>query len=555
MTEPVFPDFPPTVPNAIRASAERWGDKVFLVTPDERMSFAELDRRSRALAARLVEAGAVKGTRIGVLFPNEPAWLVSWAAAARIGAITVPVSTFYKVFELGRFLRHADVQILLLTPKFLNNDYVERLESVAPELTEQDASRPLMVPTLPQLRHVMFWRPSPRPWAMGNLGDGLDGPVDAPLGAVVDAMEADVFPGDPMMLMYTSGSTADPKGVLHSHGGMVRHAYNLAAMATFDDTEVMWSPMPFFWVGGFHTVMFRTLVSGGTLVTQGSVDPPVALKMLEREKVTYCMAWPATTKSLMDHPNYASTDLSSLRRGTLINDVPPELRPSDPTLYPNSLGMTETCGPHSMYTRNEEINGVPPEYRGTFGFTVPGVSVRIVDAETNQEVPEGVEGEVVMRGYSLMLGFYKREREDTFDEDGWYHTGDRGLCRDGWLFFNGRQTDMIKTGGSNVAPAEVEIVLTSFPEVMRAFVYGVPHPERGQDVVAFVVPWSKEDGSVAPIDTDALAAKVKEQLSSFKVPKKFFVLPDADVPWLPSQKVDKRTLIALAEKLAAEHAH
>src|SRR3954451_23560989 len=261
MTEPVFPDFPPTVPNAVKASAERWGDKVFLVTPDERMSFAELDRRSRALAARLVEAGAVKGTRIGVLFPNEPAWLVSWAAAARIGAITVPVSTFYKVFELGRFMRHADIQILLLTPKFLNNDYVERLESVAPELTEQDASAPLMVPTLPQLRRVMFWGPSPRPWAMGNLGDGLDDPVAAPLAAVVDAMEADVFPGDPMMLMYTSGSTADPKGVLHSHGGMVRHAYNLAAMATFDDTEVMWSPMPFFWVGGFHTVMFRTLVT------------------------------------------------------------------------------------------------------------------------------------------------------------------------------------------------------------------------------------------------------------------------------------------------------
>ena len=289
-------------------------------------------------------------------------------------------------------------------------------------------------------------------------------------------MEADVSPADPMMLMYTSGSTADPKGALHSHGGMTRHATNMAAMSEWESSFRLWSPMPFFWVGGFHTIMFRALISGATLVTQGAVDAGEVLETIEREKVTHILAWPATAQALMDHPRYASTDFSSVLGGSLYEQVPADRRPVDMTLGCNSLGMTETCGPHSSYTVHEERHGVPPEYRGTFGRMVPGVEVRIVDFDTGKPLPDGVEGEVVVRGYSLMLGIYKQERADTFDAEGWYHTSDRGLYRDGWLFFSGRQSDMIKTSGSNVAPAEVEICLTTFPEVMQAFVLGVPTP-------------------------------------------------------------------------------
>jgi acyl-CoA synthetase (AMP-forming)/AMP-acid ligase II len=191
---------------------------------------------------------------------------------------------------------------------------------------------------------------------------------------------------------------------------------------------------------------------------------------------------------------------------------------------------------------------VPPEYIGAFGTTVPGVEVKIVNPENGELMPDGMDGEIVVRGYSLMLGIYKQERVDTFDDAGWYHTGDFGHFRDGWFFFTGRHSDMIKTGGSNVAPAEVELCLLSFPEIMRAFVLGVDHPSRGQDAVALIVPWSVE-GEVPIVDAGDVKRRLKELLSAFKVPRYIFVIDEEDVAWLPSLKPDRRALGALAEKL------
>ncbi|HEX4219523.1 MAG TPA: class I adenylate-forming enzyme family protein [Acidimicrobiales bacterium] len=546
--EPSFPDYVPTVANAVADAAAARGDHPFVVTPEDSVTYAQLDGRSRHLAARLVQAGVTKGDKVAVLFPNSAAWVISWVAVTRIGAVIVPVSTFYKEFELGRFLRHSDVGYLLGVPTFLTHDYAQRIAAVAPELADQTGTE-LLLPSLPQLRAVFFWGDSPVPWATGGWGEGLDDEPPALPAAVAAAMEEDVTPADPMMLMYTSGSTADPKGALHSHGGMTRHATNLAALSEWESSFRLWSPMPFFWIGGFHTIMFRTLVSGATLVTQGAVDAGEVLETVEREKVTHILAWPGTNQSLMDHPRYASTDFSSVLGGSLYDQVPVDRRPPDLTLSCNSLGMTETCGPHSSYRLHEERHGVPPEYQGTFGRRVPGVEVRIVDFDTGEPLPDGMEGEVVVRGYSVMLGIYKQERADTFDADGWYHTSDRGLYRDGWLFFSGRQSDMIKTSGSNVAPAEVEMCLTTFPEVMQAFVLGVPHPTHGQDVVALVVPWSSESGDHGTLDTQDIRARLKQQLSSFKVPGRFFVLNEDEVPWLPSQKPDRRALAKLAQEL------
>jgi acyl-CoA synthetase (AMP-forming)/AMP-acid ligase II len=539
------------VGHAVADAAARRGDHDFIVTPEARLTYAELDRRSRHLAARLVADGVAKGSRVAVLFPNGPDWVVTWAAVTRIGAVIAPVSTFYKSFELGRFLRHSDATHLVGTPRFLTHDYAARIQEVAPELAEAGPG-PLYLPSLPQLRGVFFFGESPVPWARGHYGDDLDAEPPAPFGEIAAGIEADVAPADPMMLMYTSGSTADPKGVLHAHGSMTRHAANLAARTGLDPEWRLWTPMPFFWIGGFHTMMYRCMMAGATLVTQAAVDPAEALALLARQRVTHVLAWPATTKSLVDHPDYATTDLSAVIGGTMYDKVPVDLRPPRPELACNSLGMTETCGPHSGGTRHEETHGVPPEYMGTFGTTVAGVSVRIVDPVTGEPLPDGREGEVVVRGYSLMLGIYKQERADTFDTDGWYHTADRGYFRDGWLFFTGRHSDMIKTSGSNVAPAEVEMCLATYPEIMRAFVLGVPDPSHGEDVVALVVPWSSEDGTPVAIDADDVTARLKNQLSSFKVPRRIFLISEDDVVWLPSQKADRRALNALAEKLAAE---
>ena len=553
---PHFPDFEPTIPRLLEAGSRRFAGNDCVVTPEGRLTFAQLDEHSRRLAARLLQAGVSKGARVGILFPNGIEWVLTWAAAARLGAVTIPVNTFYKAPELGRFLRHADVQYLVGVGEFLQHDYLARLETLAPDLRDQGPG-PLWLRDFPQLRRVLLWDEGDegRPWAEPGLSEALSTGPGARISALVDALGDDVGPGDELFVTYTSGSTGEPKGVIHSHGGAVRHAYNLSVLSGIDQASRIWTPMPLCWVGGFEFSLLRAMVAGGCFLTQAVFEPGAALKMFQAERVTNVSAWPGISKTLCEHPDFPNTDLSSLRTPTSLYDaMPADKRPRDPGLAPTSLGMSETCGPHTFWTPGQEITGVPEEYRGAFGHEVPGTQHRIVDPETGKELPPGQEGEVLVRGYSLMLGMYKRERSEVFDADGWYHTGDRGYFRDGWFFFTGRQTDLIKTGGSNVAPAEVERCLLAYEEVKLAFVVGVPDPVKDQAVTALVVPWrtASEEGTV---DAGSIRSRLREELSSYKVPAHVLFITDEQVPWLVSQKVDRRALLTLAEKLLAGAEH
>ena len=390
-----------------------------------------------------------------------------------------------------------------------------------------------------------------REWADGDYGSALDSSRSEDHEEVVDGMGEAVVPADVMLVTYTSGTTGEPKGVVHTHGALIRHACNLAAMSGLEETCRLWTPMPLCWVGGFAFTLLRALTVGGCFLTQEVLDPGAALRLIERERVTNVSAWPAVAKSLAEHPDYASTNLDSVQGGSFYDALPAGRRPPDPGLVVGSLGMSETCGPHTFWTAGEEVTGTPEAYRGAFGHEVPGTEHRIVDPDTGVDLPEGQEGAVLVRGYNLMAGLYRHERLEVFDADGWYDTGDRGYFRDGWFFFAGRQSDLIKTAGSNVAPAEVERCLLGLDEVKLAFVVGTPHPDRGQEVTALVVPW-RVDGSGAPLaepDGAAILSRLRQELSSYKVPRHLFVIADDDVPWLVSQKVNRRAIGALAEKL------
>jgi len=543
---PVAPEYDPTVPGLLQYVMQQFGDRDCVVTPDDRLTYRDLERRSRHLAERLISVGVGKGTRVGVLFPNGTAWVVAWCAAARLGAIVIPVNTFYRPAELLRFLVHADVHVVIGVDGFLHHDYLERLESIAPELAVH-AGAPLRLGALPQLRHVLLWGPAKRDWAKGDYGRGLD-ESSGSTGHLVAGMEAAVTPSDPMLVTYTSGSTGEPKGVVHGHGPLLRHARNLAALSGADASSRIWTPMPLCWVGGFAFTLLRAMSVGGCFVTQEVFDAGVALELMSRERVTIVSAWPAASKALREHPDFERTDLSALRAGSFYEGLPPDRRPPDQGLIIGSLGMSETGGPHTFWTAADETCGAPEAYRGTFGRPVPGTQHRIIDPDTGTDVEAGTEGEVLVRGYSLMLGLYKKERAEVFDVDGWYHTGDRGLFRDGWFFFTGRQSDLIKTAGSNVAPIEVEAALLAQPEVKLAFVVGVPDPDRGENVVALVVPWAVQASAELG---DELRARLREQLSSYKVPSRVELISDGDVPWLVSQKADRRALGALAASRTA----
>jgi acyl-CoA synthetase (AMP-forming)/AMP-acid ligase II len=537
---PSFPPFTPTSGELARACAERWGDKTFAVLGDVRLSYAEAEARSAELGKGLLAAGAGKGSRVALLAANSPDWIVGWLGITRIGAVAVLLNTYNKAGELGWVLRHSDAGALLTVDAHLGHDYLDRLERAVPGLAGTTPGR-IFVDSHPYLRSVWTWGPGRRGWAapVDDLVAGGAGVTDG----LLAACEAEVTPADPMVVVYSSGSTADPKGAIHTHGAAVRHAHNLWQMRDLVADDVLYTPMPLFWVGGFSFTLVAAMHAGATLVFEDQFEPGATLELIERERVTQVLGWPHMAKALVDHPTFAERDLSSVRGGTFAALLPQDQQAGAPVPQANSLGMTETLGPHTFDSKDPPL---PPGKEGSFGPSVPGVEHRVVDPVTLRDQPVGTSGELWLRGYSLMLGLHKRERADTFTADGWYRTGDGGYFDDdGHFYFTGRMGDLIKSAGMNITPRDVELVLEAMPEVVMAFVAGVPHPDRGQDVVAAIALRPGET-----LDEEEARKRVKDEIASYKVPRRIAVFADqTELPWLDSGKVDRRRLTAiLAER-------
>jgi acyl-CoA synthetase (AMP-forming)/AMP-acid ligase II len=533
-----LPDSECTVSGLIRSKAAADPERIFIVKGEVRLSYGEAERRSARIARGLLASGVGKGTRVGILLPNGPDWVLAWLAASRIGALVVPLNTFYQARELGFVLRHADVHSLLTAASFLNNDYLQRLERYAPELAAHGEG-PLRMPSLPFLREVRIWDGdgSERAWCSGGAAalDALADETPTIDDTLLREIEREVRPADPMVVIYSSGSTADPKGAVHTHGTVLRHADNLNQLRDLVPEDRIYSPMPFFWVGGFTFTLVSAMHVGARLYCQDVFDPGQTLDLIERERITLVAGWPHFGKAMAEHPSFAGRDLSSIRAGNLYDLLPEEARPKDPELRSNSLGMTETCGPHTFGRMDGDL---PEKLRGSFGRSVPGDQHTIVDPETGQTLGPGEFGEICVRGYSVMQGLYKVDREEAFDSDGYYHTGDAGFFdAEGHLFFKGRLGEMIKTGGANVAPREIELVLATFPELSAAYVVGLPHPARGENVAVAIV---LREG--ASLDRDTLHARLKDELSAYKLPRHYFFVTSGEIPMTDSGKLDRRKL-------------
>lgn len=536
---PSFPPFTPTAGELIRACVDRYGDHTLAVLGDERLTYREAQARSAALARALLASGAGKGTRVGLLDTNTPDWIVGWLGITRIGGVAILLNTYNKPRELGWILRHSDAQLLLTAATILDVDELDRLEQAVPGLAGAPHER-ILVESHPFLRAVWTLRGGRRSWCapvdelLARAGEVPD--------AILHACESEVTPADPMVVVYSSGSTADPKGAVHSHGAVVRHAHNLWQMRDIRDDDVLYTPMPLFWVGGLSFTLMAAMHAGATLVFQERFEPGETLDLIERERVTQVLGWPHMAKALVDHPSFATRDLSSVRGGSFSALLPQHLQLEAEVPKANSLGMTETLGPHTFSDQREPL---PEGKEGSFGFSVPGVEHKIVDPVTHEDLPTGVPGELWLRGYSVMLGLHKREREDVFTPDGWYRTGDGGYFdADGHFYFTGRLGDLIKSSGMNITPRDVEVVLEAQPEVAMAFVCGIDHPDRGQDVVAAIALRPGES-----LDEEQARKRLKEELSSYKVPRRIAVFGDQrELPWLDSGKVDRRRLKAILEE-------
>jgi acyl-CoA synthetase (AMP-forming)/AMP-acid ligase II len=516
-----------TVPALVAARAATRGDHPLLICDDDVLTYAEAAARSAALAKGLVVIGAGKGTHVGLLHPTGSTFVAAWLAAARIGAVTVPLSTFSTSAELRTLLRSADIEVLLATTEHRGRDYVAAVEAAVPGL--DPGTKPIMSSEAPALRHVLFDTAA------------LVGPGKAVDDELMAGLEAAVRPADRMVIVHTSGSTSEPKGVIHEHGPLIRHLASLNELRRYEPDEILFSNSPFFWIGGFAYSLLGTVLAGATLVCSNAVEPAAALDLLERTRPTMVNGFAAAVAHLAQDPTFAERDLSSIRRGNLWPIMPSSVRAADPELRHNMLGMTEAG---SVCLADEDEGDQPEHRRGSFGKPVPGLEARVVDPETGEACGVGAVGELWLRGPSLMEGYYGRERHDTFTVDGWYRTGDLfHVDADGYHYFTGRRGDMIKTTGANVAPREVEAVIADVAGLV-AHVVGISDDARGEVVAAAVrVP----AGSAAP-DADELRTALKERLSAYKIPRRFLFLPDGEVPMLSSGTLDAKALRALFEE-------
>jgi acyl-CoA synthetase (AMP-forming)/AMP-acid ligase II len=523
--------YEPTIPKLVLRAADQFAGREYVVTPDRRLTFGEAEVQSRRLAKLLLRSGVAKGTRVGILFPQGPEFVVTFLAITRIGAIAVPLSTFSRGPELSRGVRHVDVAMLLAPRVLLGRDTQELFEAVWAELPAARDPR-LFLRDAPYLRHIWLCGGGARPWVTDapELAAARDEPAVGD--DLLAAVESEVTPADPMVIVSTSGATAEPKAVVHTHGAQIRHAWTLAQLYGLTDDVRTFTNMPFFWVGGLTVLLLSHLHVGAAVITVERMDTTEMLDLIEKARPTRLLGWTLYERLSAD-ATFADRDLSSV-----IELQPPELLGAG--RRHNSLGMTETGGPHTAAPASENAVDLPEQLRGSFGPPVPGMEHKVVDPATGEVLGDGIEGEICVRGSSLMAGLYKQERGDAFDEDGWYPTGDKGYFRDGFLFFTGRLTEMIKTGGANVAPREVELALESLPGVKAAFVVGLPDAERGQLVGCLVCP--EEGHELAP---HSLTEALRDQVASYKIPRTIAVVPYEDVPWLPSGKVSKPRIVEL----------
>jgi fatty-acyl-CoA synthase len=493
---------------------------------EERLAWSELRARSRLAAKRLVAAGVTKGTRVGLLCSNRTDWLPLALGAARIGAVLVPLSTLWKRDELHYALTHADVALLLTLPGFLRHDYLATLAGIVPDLRD-----PVRAPRVPSLRRVVvFGASAPGIAAWDDLPSSVDD-------AFLDALEATVSPLDPAAVFFTSGTTAQAKAVVHAHASLTISARRIADCLGIGADDAWWGHMPLFWSGGFVMGALATIAGGGRIVLHEVVEPGPALALLEAERCTIMLGWHQAA-ALVEHPDFARRRLFLKKGSGGTHPLAPRLLGADHVSV-GMYGMTETatCITSGRWDDSEAIR------TGTFGRPLAGMDVRIVDAESGCPVPPGAPGEIVVRGPTLMEGYYRVPRVETFDDEGFFHTGDLGRFDEaGCLHFASRLKDVITTAGVNVAASEVEDVLARHPAVRSAHVVGVADAARGENVAAFVV--LRDDAQATP---DDLRAFCRDTLASYKIPRHIFVIADADLPRTATGKIEKPALRRTAE--------
>ena len=487
-------------------------------------AYAELRDEVRTFAKGLHALGVSPRDKVAVLMGNRPEWIIADLAICSLGAIMVAVNTWVTSRELRYILHHSDASMLISTDRFLKYDYFAMLAELEP--------LPLTLPLLRSIVHIgaRSYRDS---ISFEDVGErGRTKPEE-----VLKAAAQAIDPQDVAYLLYTSGSTSTPKGVQLQHFALIENMWQIGERMHVTERDRLWLAVSLFWGLGCENALFNLLTHGGCVVLQEHFEPKEALRLISSERCTLFYGTPNMAQALFDHPDRRKYDLTCLRSGGTIGSPEQIMRVVNLGARDicNIYGLTETYGNCCVTDAAE-----PLEIRcNSVGRPLPGVDIRIVDSDTGKPLPRGEVGEIRVKGY-VTTGYFKDEvrTRGACDADGFFLTGDLGyLDADGHLHFRGRTKEMIKTGGINVAPVEIEEILMTHPAVKLAYVVGVPDPQRDEVIAAVIV--RRQDETVEEMD---LLAHCRRALAAYKIPRLMKFVNETDLPLTVTGKLQKNRL-------------
>jgi cytochrome P450/acyl-CoA synthetase (AMP-forming)/AMP-acid ligase II len=516
--------------------AKRHGSREALVFGERRITYQELEQEVRRFARSLLAAGVTKGSSVALMLANRPEFVIAAFGVGSIGAVVVPVSTFASGGERDYVLRHSDASMLVTQSSLMKHRFVAELFESHPEVA-QSAPNQIRSVAFPFLRHIVSLDTEPT-GPVQSWDDFMAG-ADVVTEDLLDAAMSEVHPRDPGIIIYTSGTSANPKGVVHTNGTPVIQSWRWAEALGLTAEDKLLSNFPYFWSAGWTMTLGGPLAAGAAVFTMDTFDPGKALELIARERITALQAMTATYTDIVEHADFSERDLSSLTLAVGAEPLVAVLPERAWRSQTNGYGLTETFTLCTWATP-EETGG---EFRAIHGRPLPGIDLRIVDSETGEEVPTGQLGEIVVKGVTFMLGYHKADPEDYLDRNGYFRTGDSGhLDELGLLHWGGRLSGMIKTAGANVSPVEIESKLSLWGRLSCAVVVAVPHPRRGDAVVLCATAHGDD-----PVTAADVLAYLKPLVASYKVPSRVVFCDENELLYTATEKVkpaDARRLAA-----------
>ena len=519
---------------------ERFGDREALVFGDERYSFREVGERVDEVARGLIQLGVMPGDHVALWMMNRPEWIFTMYALARIGAVQVPVNTRFRTHDLAYLLKQSDARYLITHDVSGPIDYLEMVREV---LRMPTSGVDIDDPDFPEMRRVVILGENGHAGCVGFeelLDDARE--VDAEVSA---ARAEAVDPDHPVFIMYTSGTTGFPKGVMHNHV-MLRLVEERGFRLSITENDTILNYLPLFHLFSYSEAALMSMLTGARQVLMETFDPPACLKLVEQERVTIMHGFETHLKDLSDAQETDPADLSTLRTGLFacgMQSSVPICRKAAEVLAPmvsvTGYGMSEMGAGTLVGSLGDSVE----QRAETSGYPAPGYRFQIIDPESGAVQPVGEPGEIVCKGYGMMMGYYNKPKEtaDCYDDNGWFHTGDTGILRaDGYIRFLGRYKDMLKVGGENVDPMEVEGLLLEMPGVQQVAVVGYPDTRLTEVPVAYVQPKADAD-----LNEKAVIDYCRGKVATFKIPR--HVLFIEAFPMTGSGKIRKVELRADAK--------